>query len=194
MDGSRSHMAPFKVAVLNCWGALRGFRPMRFTTPFTTGDLFLCRCSGVLKRYADRCGNSLTSTSSERESTQTLRSSSIPATLTRPWSGGDNWKDEKVVTAVRRFVDQGRRIDRDGRADRLRASGALLPAERCTGIDREMWILFKYRQKYNELNQEHFILEDIEGEIDFGESKSRTTLRATTIRFSTRTETTAVSL
>ena len=40
------------------------------------------------------------------------------------------------------------------------------------GVDREMGFSLS-TDKYNELNQEHFILEDIEGEIDFGESKSR---------------------
>ena len=40
------------------------------------------------------------------------------------------------------------------------------------GVDRELGFSMS-TDKYNELNREHFILEDIPGEIDFGEGKSR---------------------
>ena len=40
------------------------------------------------------------------------------------------------------------------------------------GVDRELGFSMS-TDKYNELNREHFILEDIPDEIDFGEGKSR---------------------
>lgn len=40
------------------------------------------------------------------------------------------------------------------------------------GVDRELGFSLS-TDKYNELNREHFILEDVTGEIDFGEGKSR---------------------
>lgn len=40
------------------------------------------------------------------------------------------------------------------------------------GVDKETGFSLS-TDKYNELNAEHFILEDIEGEIDFGEGMDR---------------------
>lgn len=88
------------------------------------------------------------------------------------WSGGDNWKDEKVVTAVRRFVDQGGGLIGVGEPTACQHQGRYFQLSDVLGVDREMGFSLS-TDKYNELNQEHFILEDIEGEIDFGESKSR---------------------
>ena len=46
------------------------------------------------------------------------------------FSGAENWKDEKVVTTLREFVDKGGGFIGAG-AYRMPVPGAVFPAERC---------------------------------------------------------------
>ena len=90
------------------------------------------------------------------------------------WSGAENWTDEKVVTAIRRFVDQGRRIYRRGEPTACQYEGRYFQLSDVLG-PTEMGFSMS-TDKYNELSpkyRDHFILEDIKGEIDFGEGKNR---------------------
>ena len=88
------------------------------------------------------------------------------------WSGGENWKDEKVVCAIRRFVDEGGGFIGVGEPSACQYQGRYFQLSDVLGADREMGFSLS-TDKYNEVNREHFILEDILGEIDFGEGKSR---------------------
>ena len=91
------------------------------------------------------------------------------------WSGAENWKDERVLTSLRRFVDQGGGFIGVGEPTACQFQGRFFQLSDVMGVDREMGFSLS-TDKYNELAedwQNHFILEDIEGEIDFGEGKSR---------------------
>ena len=91
------------------------------------------------------------------------------------WSGAENWVDEKVVTAIRRFVDQGGGFIGVGEPTAFQHQGRYFQLSDVLGADREMGFSMS-TDKYNELAEnykEHFILEDISGDIDFGEGKSR---------------------
>ncbi len=113
MQGTQAYRAPFKVAILNCWGNLR-----------------------------------------------------------RSWSGAENWKDEQVVCAIRRFVDEGGGFIGVGEPSACQYQGRYFQLSDVLGVDRELGFSMS-TDKYNELNPEHFILEDTPGEINFGEGKSR---------------------
>ncbi len=88
------------------------------------------------------------------------------------WSGAENWMDEKVVCAIRRFVDEGGGFIGVGEPSACQYQGRFFQLSDVLGVDRELGFSMS-TDKYNELNREHFILEDIPGEIDFGEGKSR---------------------
>ena len=91
------------------------------------------------------------------------------------WSGAENWTDEKVVTAIRRFVDQGGGFIGVGEPTACQYEGRYFQLSDVLGADREMGFSMS-TDKYNELSpkyRDHFILEDIKGEIDFGEGKNR---------------------
>ena len=88
------------------------------------------------------------------------------------WSGAENWTDEKVVCAIRRFVDGGGGFIGVGEPSACQYQGRYFQLSDVLGADREMGFSMS-TDKYNEMDNKHFILEDIEGEIDFGEGKSR---------------------
>ena len=83
-----------------------------------------------------------------------------------------NWIDEEIVTAIRAFVDNGGGFIGVGEPTAYQFQGRYFQLSDVLGVDREMTYSLS-TDKYNELNPDHFILEDIEGEIDFGEGMSR---------------------
>lgn len=172
MAGTKAYVAPFKVAVLNCWGNLRRWMAnqvhhaiwyreiysyvgilecltgMPFDVEFITFDDIR---NGIGKdiKVIINAGDAHTS-----------------------FSGDNNWIDAKVVTAIREFVDHGGGFIGVGEPSAYQFQGRYFQLSDVLGVDREMGFSLS-TDKYNELNEDHFILEDIEGEIDFGEGKSR---------------------
>ena len=88
------------------------------------------------------------------------------------FSGAENWIDEKVLTNIRRFVDQGGGFIGVGEPTAYQYQGRYFQLSDVLGVDREMCFSLS-TDKYNEKNDDHFILEDIEGALDFGEGTSR---------------------
>lgn len=86
------------------------------------------------------------------------------------YTGGENWKDEKIVTAVRRFVYEGKGIIGVGEPGAHQWQGRYFQLSDVFGLERENGFTLN-RDKYNWEEQEHFITEDCAGEIDFGEGK-----------------------
>lgn len=170
--GTKSYMAPFKVAILNCWGGIRRWMSNQVHHALWYREIYsyvgVIEClSGMpidvefidfedVKRGIDpdirviiNAGDAYTS-----------------------WSGAENWTDEQVVTALRRFVDEGGGFIGVGEPTACQYQGRFFQLSDVLGVDRELGFSMS-TDKYNTLNPEHFILEDIDGEIDFGEGKSR---------------------
>lgn len=172
MAGSRSHMAPFKVAVLNCWGPLRGFMANQVHHAIYHREIY--SYIGVLE-----CLSGMP-IDVEFIDFDTVREGIDPdirviinsGDAYTAWSGGENWKDEKVQTNIRRFVDNGGGFIGVGEPTACQFEGRYFQLSDVLGVDREMGFSLS-TDKYNTMDSSHFILEDIEGEVDFGESKSR---------------------
>lgn len=172
MAGSRSHMAPFKVAVLNCWGPLRGFMANQVHHAIYHREIY--SYIGVLE-----CLSGMP-IDVEFIDFDTVREGIAPdirviinsGDAYTAWSGGENWKDEKVQTNIRRFVDNGGGFIGVGEPTACQFEGRYFQLSDVLGVDREMGFSLS-TDKYNVMDTSHFILEDIEGEVDFGESMSR---------------------
>lgn len=170
--GTKSYTAPFKVAILNCWGGIRRWMSNQVHHALWYREIYsyvgVIEClSGMpvdvefidfedVKRGIDpdirviiNAGDAYTS-----------------------WSGAENWTDERVVTALRRFVDEGGGFIGVGEPTACQYQGRFFQLSDVLGVDRELGFSMS-TDKYNTLNPKHFILEDIDGEIDFGEGKSR---------------------
>ena len=87
------------------------------------------------------------------------------------WSGGENWLDEEVITAVRKFVYNGGGFIGVGEPTAIQNNGKFFQLSDVLGVDKECGISLG-EDKYNiEKHAEHFILDGIENPVDYGEDK-----------------------
>ena len=87
------------------------------------------------------------------------------------YSGGENWIDEKIITAVREFIYDGGGFIGVGEPSAYQHQGHFFQLATEMGVEQERGFDLN-KDKYNwDENRNHFILEDCKGEVDFGEGK-----------------------
>lgn len=167
-QGTSAYVSPFKVAILNCWGAKRRWMNNQVHHAIWYREIYsyvgIIEClsgmpidiefinfddvkNGALDQYKViiNAGDEYTS-----------------------WSGAENWIDEDVVTRIRRWVDQGGGFIGVGDPTAYQYQGQFFQLSDVLGVDKEVGFTLSH-DKYNEVNSQHFLLEDIDGNIDFGE-------------------------
>ncbi len=86
-------------------------------------------------------------------------------------TGGAEWEDPAISSAVRRFVYSGGGFIGVGEPSGHPYQGRYLQLSSVLGVEKETGFTLSY-DKYNwDTHPEHFILEDVRGEPDFGEGK-----------------------
>ena len=86
-------------------------------------------------------------------------------------TGGAEWEDAVVSTAVRKFVHNGGGFIGVGEPTGHQYQGRYFQLASVLGVEKETGFTLSY-DKYNwDQNPEHFILADVAGEVDFGEGK-----------------------
>ncbi len=218
-QGTKSQMAPFKVAILNCWGGIRRWMSNQVHHALWYREIYsyvgVIEClSGMpidvefidfedVKKGISpdikviiNAGDAYTAWSGAEnwkdekvvgmpidvefidfEDVKKGISPDIKVIINAgdaytAWSGAENWKDEKVVTTIRKFVDEGGGFIGVGEPTACQFEGRYFQLSDVLGVDRELGFSMS-TDKYNTLDTNHFILEDIDGAIDFGEGKSR---------------------
>ena len=86
------------------------------------------------------------------------------------YSGGAEWKDERIITAVRRFISRGGGFIGVGGPSAYQWQGRYFQLSGALGVEEETGYTLNI-DKYNWEEHEHFITEDCKGEINFGEGK-----------------------
>lgn len=172
MQNTKSYVAPFKVGILNCWGNLRRWMANQVHHALWYREIY--SYVGVIECLSGMPFDVEFITFDEikegiPEDIKVIINAGDAGTS---FSGAENWIDEKVVTAIREFVDNGGGFIGVGEPTAYQHQGRYFQLSDVLGVDREMCFSLS-TDKYNELDASHFILEDIEGEIDFGEGMSR---------------------
>ncbi len=86
-------------------------------------------------------------------------------------TGGAEWEDPAISAAVRKFVHNGGGFIGVGEPSGHQYQGHFFQLAGVMGVEKETGFTLNY-DKYNwEQNPDHFILEDVKGEVDFGEGK-----------------------
>ena len=86
-------------------------------------------------------------------------------------TGGAEWEDPAISSAVRKFVHTGGGFIGVGEPSGHQYQGRYLQLASVLGVEKENGFTLNY-DKYNwEQHPGHFILEDVQGEVDFGEGK-----------------------
>ena len=86
------------------------------------------------------------------------------------YSGGENWTDETIITAIKRFIYRGGGFIGVGEPAAHQYEGHYFQLASVMGVERENGFTLNV-DKYNWEEHDHFITEDCKGEIDFGEGK-----------------------
>ncbi len=172
MQGTKAYTAPFKVAVLNCWGNLRRWMANQVHHAIWHREIY--SYVGVIECLSgmpfdvefitfDEIRNGIA------EDIKVIINAGDAYTS---FSGAENWIDPEVVTSLREFVDNGGGFIGVGEPTAYQFEGRYFQLSDVLGVDKEMCFSLS-TDKYNELDTDHFILEDIEGNVDFGEGMSR---------------------
>ncbi len=86
------------------------------------------------------------------------------------FSGGANWADEKIITAVKRFIYNGGGFIGIGEPSAYQHEGRFFQLATTMGVEKETGFTLNV-DKYNWEEHGHFIKEDCTKEIDFGEGQ-----------------------
>ncbi len=86
------------------------------------------------------------------------------------YTGGENWTDEKIVTAVKKFIYNGGGFIGVGEPAAHQHEGHFFQLATVMGVEEENGFTLNV-DKYNWDEHKHFITEDCGEEIDFGEGK-----------------------
>lgn len=168
IQGTKAYVSPFKVAILNCWGESRRWMNNQVHHAIWYREIYsyvgIIEClsgmpidldfinfedimNGALDKYKViiNAGSAYTS-----------------------WSGAENWINPDIVTRIRQWVDQGGGFIGVGEPTAYQHQGQFFQLSDVLGVDKEVNFTLSH-DKYNTVDSKHFLLEDIDGEIDFGE-------------------------
>ena len=86
-------------------------------------------------------------------------------------TGGAEWEDAVISSAIRKFVHNGGGFIGVGEPSGHQYQGHFFQLANVMGVEKETGFTLNY-DKYNwDVNPGHFILNDVAGEVDFGEGK-----------------------
>lgn len=172
-QSTKPYTLPFKVAILNCWGSKRKW--MANQVHHARWEREIYSYVGVQECLS---GMPVDLEFLDFDQIRTGIPEDIKVIINAgdaytSWSGGENWKDPKVIENIRRFVDQGGGFIGIGEPSACQHQGSFFQLSDVLGVDRELGYSLS-TDKYNVLDTSHFLLEDIkDNPIDFGEGKSR---------------------
>ena len=151
------YKAPFKVAVLNCWGAIRSWIDddiNDWTKPYRGGVLECLSGMNVELEYL---------------SFDEVLENGLPKDVKivinmgdagTAWSGGEYWKNEKLTELIRDFVYQGGGFIGIGEPTACRYQGSFFQLSDVLGVDREMGESKSIARWPFETVKDHFLAED----------------------------------
>lgn len=86
-------------------------------------------------------------------------------------TGGAEWADPDILTKIRKFILRGGGFIGVGEPSAHQYQGRFFQLATALGVEKETGFTLNY-DKYNwDEHRDHFILEDVAGEVDFGEGK-----------------------
>ena len=161
-----------KVAVLNCWGKMRawGNHMVHHAIYYKQNYSY----AGVIEALSGAPFDvKFISFDDSRENPEILDDIDVILNVgdaDTAYTGGENWTDERIITAVKRFVYNGGGFIGVGEPAAHQYEGHFFQLATIMGVEEENGFTLNM-DKYNWEEHEHFITEDCKGEIDFGEGK-----------------------
>ncbi len=160
------------VGVLNCWGKLRSWM-----MHMVTHEIWYQQCysyQGVIEALSGH------SVDVRFMSFDDIRKNGIDKDIdviinvgdeNTAYSGGENWNDVKLVATIREWVAEGHGFIGIGEPTAHQKDGRCFVLADVLGVDKEKGLSMGDFRYNIQKKDKHFITEDIQGEIDFGEAK-----------------------
>lgn len=160
-----------KVAVLNSWGAIRSWQPY-----MVAHELWYKQCysyMGILEALSGMAVEVVFL------SFRDIRENGIPEDVDvlinagaagTAFSGGREWEDAKLVSAVRKWVYEGGGFLGVGEPAAFHKGGRFFQLADVLGVDKELGFTLSTDKYFNKAVDEHFITQDRTEPFDFGES------------------------
>ena len=168
IQGTSAYVSPFKVAILNCWGASRRWMNNQVHHAIWYREIYsyvgIIECLSGMPIDIDFINFDDIKNGQLDQYKVVINAGSAYTS----WSGTENWIDETVVTKIRQWVDQGGGFIGVGEPTAYQHQGQFFQLSDVLGVDKEVGFTLSH-DKYNEVDSHHFLLEDIDGQIDFGE-------------------------
>jgi 1,3-beta-galactosyl-N-acetylhexosamine phosphorylase len=170
INGDKSYTAPFKVAVLSCWGKLRAWyagcagRASGYKAIYSSGQVEEALCGMPFDV--------------EYISFEDIKEKGVPedigviinvGTAYTAWSGGANWMDEAVVSKIREWIHNGGGFIGIGEPTACQQQGRYFQLSDVLGVERELGYYLNYPRYAKLSTEEHFIMKDVTNSINFGE-------------------------
>ncbi len=167
--GEAKPYAGATVAILNCWGSLRSWQSHMVAHELWYQQIYSYQ--GVLEALSGLAVNV------KFISFDDIREKGIDSDIdviinvgaeNTAYSGGAEWNDHTMVATIRKWVAEGHGFIGVGQPTACLKDGKSFVLSDVLGIDEEKGFTLS-EDKYNIEKKAHFITEDIEGEIDYGE-------------------------
>lgn len=172
INHGKPYCAPFKVAILNCWGKLRAWSThmVAHALPYKQTYSY----AGILEALSGHPFDvQFISFDDIKNNKNVLDGVGVVINVGDAYtafSGGDNWNDPEIVSTIKKFVAEGGGLIGVGEPSAYQKEGRFFQLANVLGVDEEIGFSLS-TDKYNWEQTEHFITEDCTKEIDFGEGK-----------------------
>ncbi len=167
---TKPYCASFKVAILNCWGKLRSWSTHMVAHALWYKQIYSYQ--GILEALSGMAFDvHFISFDDILENENILNEFGViinAGDAYTAFSGGEYWANEKIVTAIRKYVFNGGGFIGVGEPSAYQKDGKYFQLATLLGVDKEIGFSLSTR-KYNTQQKPHFITESIK-DIDFGES------------------------
>ena len=169
IGGTKPYAPKFKVAILNCWGKTRRWQTTMVAHAKTYKQNY--PYIGIVEAL---CGMPF---DVDFISFDEVRANGVPCDVRvilnygmagTSWSGGENWLDQKIVSALREFTHSGGGFIGIGEPCALLHQGRFFQLADILGVDRELGFTLIYTKYTEQFRGEHFIIDDPGRDFDFG--------------------------
>ena len=160
-----------KIAVLNCWGRLRSWM-----CNMTAHELWYQQSYSYQGIYEALSGLPVDVSFINFDDVKQGKLKDYDVVINAgdagtAWSGGEFWKDEKVLTEVRKFVYNGGGFIGVGEPTAVQYNGKFFQLSDVLGVDKECGISLGEDKHNIEKHPDHFITNGIKAAVDYGEDK-----------------------
>ncbi len=171
--GAEPWCAPFKVGILNSWGGLRSWQTHQVA--HSTWNQRCYSYLGILEALAGLPFEVVFLSFDDVEmhgvpdDVGVLINAGDAGTS---WSGGDRWRNPRLVARLRKWVDMGGGFIGVGEPTASYYQGAFFQLWDVLGVQKELGFTAGFRRPALKTEGSHFITEDVSTEIDYGEGSS----------------------